>query len=146
MVFGISIRMVKLVEDSPSTLIHRTFCKIILFYGHEMSWFDDDEQVRGHMNTWIVKYTLNYQITELNKYFVGILNSWIVLPTKYTTLNVEQLKRVSQYLMENDSRRFSLSTRCGDATRNTWSLGIGVPCRKTVALCWPRTVPMYTAR
>jgi len=28
----------------------------------------------------------------LIKYFVGMLNSWIVIPTKYTKLNVQQIK------------------------------------------------------
>jgi len=33
--------------------------------------------------------TCIFNITKVNKYFVGILNSWIVLPTKYTKLNVQ---------------------------------------------------------
>jgi len=33
-------------------------------------------------------------ISTLNKYFCGILNSWIALPTK---LNVQQIKVISKY-------------------------------------------------
>jgi len=34
---------------------------------------------------------------KLNQHFVGILNSWIVLPTKYTKLNVQQIKKIFTY-------------------------------------------------
>ena len=53
--------------------------------------FDDDEHVCGHLNsrTSIIFYILN--ITKVNKYFIEILNSWIVLPTKKTKLKIQQI-------------------------------------------------------
>ena len=33
----------------------------------------------------------------VNKYLIGILNLWIVLPTKYTKLFVQQIKMILQY-------------------------------------------------
>ena len=43
-------------------------------------------------------YYIILYITKVNKYFIGILNSWIVmLPTKYTKLNVQQIKMILQY-------------------------------------------------
>ena len=53
-------------------------------------WFDDCGHVRGHLNSWILNY-INYYL--MNKYFVGILNSWIDMPTK---LNVQRIKMISQ--------------------------------------------------
>jgi len=38
-------------------------------------------------------------ITKVNKYFVGILNSWNVIPTKYTKINVQQIKMISWYVV-----------------------------------------------
>jgi len=35
----------------------------------------------------------------VNKYFVGILNSWIVIPTEYTKINVQQIKMISRYVV-----------------------------------------------
>jgi len=68
------------------------YCEIILFCGHEhfVVWW-----------WWTCSWTLiNSQIkhatVNINQYFVGILNSWIVLPTKYTKLNIQQTK------MKND--------------------------------------------
>ena len=29
------------------------YCEIILFRGHNISWFDDDRHVHEHLNTWI---------------------------------------------------------------------------------------------
>jgi len=37
----------------------------------------------------------------MNKYFIGILNSWIAQPMKYTKLNVQQKKMFSQYITKN---------------------------------------------
>ena len=34
---------------------------------------------------------------KVNKYFVGILNLWIALPTRKTKLNVQEIKMISQY-------------------------------------------------
>ena len=39
---------------------------------------------------------LFYMQVNRSKYFVGILNSWISLPTKYTKLNGQ---RISQYVV-----------------------------------------------
>jgi len=39
-----------------------TYCEIILFRAHKISWFDDDGQVRGHLNSWIFK--LNTQLSN----------------------------------------------------------------------------------
>ena len=50
-------------------------------------WFDDDGHVGGHFGIRGFQIILN--TTKVNKYFVGILNLWIVLPTKYTKLNVQ---------------------------------------------------------
>ena len=38
------------------------------------------------MDTWICGFQIIYNSTNLNvnKYFIGILNSWIALPMKYT--------------------------------------------------------------
>jgi len=44
--------------------------------------------------------TCIFNITKVNKYFVGILNSWIVLLTKYTKLNVQWIEMMSQYLKQ----------------------------------------------
>ena len=50
------------------------------------SWFDDNEHVSGHLNSWILKLECNN--TALNNYYVGILNSWIAIPTRYTKLKL----------------------------------------------------------
>jgi len=44
------------------------------------------------VDTWIRGFQIILNITKVNKYVVGILNSWIVLPTKYTKLNVQQIR------------------------------------------------------
>jgi len=44
------------------------------------------------VDTWILVFQIICNITEENKYFVGILNSWIVRPTKYTKLNVQRIE------------------------------------------------------
>ena len=68
------------------------YCEIISFHGHEISWFDNDGHVRGIlMNSWISNYI---NITKVNTYFVGILNSWIALPTK-NMKNVQQIEMIS---------------------------------------------------
>jgi len=36
---------------------------------------------------------------KVNYYFVGIVNSWIALPTKYTKLTVQRKCMISQYLL-----------------------------------------------
>ena len=40
------------------------------------------------VDTWIQKFKIIRNITKINKYIIGILNSWIVLPMKYTELKV----------------------------------------------------------
>jgi len=52
------------------------------------------------VDTWIRGFQLKSNITKVNKYFVGILNSWIALPMKNTKSNIHQLKMISQYLVE----------------------------------------------
>jgi len=65
------------------------YCEITSFWGHNILWFDDDK----HLNSWIFKLNTQLQCIKLNQHFVGILNSWIVLPTKNTKFNVQQLKK-----------------------------------------------------
>jgi len=36
------------------------------------------------VDTWIQKFKIMRNITKISKYIIGILNSWIVLPMKYT--------------------------------------------------------------
>ena len=55
---------------------------------------------------WTCSWTLEFVAFKLyeillkliNNFFIGILNSWIVLPTKYTKLNVQQIKMISKYM------------------------------------------------
>ena len=47
------------------------------------------------VDTWICGFQIIHKNTKLNKYFNRILKSWIVLPTKYTKLNVQQIKTIS---------------------------------------------------
>jgi len=44
------------------------------------------------VDTWICRFQIMFNITKVNKYFVGILNSWIALPKKDTKSNVQQIK------------------------------------------------------
>ena len=41
------------------------------------------------VDTWICEFSNNTQNTKVNKYFIGILNSWILRPTKYIKFNVQ---------------------------------------------------------
>ena len=50
------------------------------------------------MDTWICGFQIILNITKVNKYFVGILNLWIVLPPEYMKFNVQRIKMISQYL------------------------------------------------
>jgi len=72
---------------------------------------------------WICSWTLEFvdfqlllgNITKVNKYFVGILNLSIALPTKNTKLNVQQIKRISQYIHVNIMlilKGITLNIRC----------------------------------
>jgi len=36
------------------------YSKIILFYGHKILWFNDDEYDCEHLNSWIFKLKHNY--------------------------------------------------------------------------------------
>ena len=47
------------------------------------------------MDTLICGFQIIFNITKVNEYFVGILNSWIALPTKNTKLNVQRVKMIS---------------------------------------------------
>jgi len=38
----------------------KQYCEIILFRGHEISWFDDIGHVRGHLHSWILNYIQYY--------------------------------------------------------------------------------------
>ena len=49
----------------------------------------------------------------VSKYFVGILNSWISIPTKYTKLDIQRIKMISQYQYSNV--RFSPRSSPGDS-------------------------------
>ena len=50
------------------------------------------------VDTWMCGFQVILNTTGVNIYFVGILNSWIVLPMTYTKLNVQQIKMSSQYM------------------------------------------------
>jgi len=52
----------------------------------QISWFDGIG--RGPV---ICGFQIICNVTEVNKYLVGIINSWIALPTIYTKLNVQQI-------------------------------------------------------
>jgi len=73
-------------QNTPLVMALSNFCEIILFHGHKILLFDDDRHVRGHLNLWTFK--LNTTI-YLNQHIIGILNLWIVVPMKYTKLNVQ---------------------------------------------------------
>ena len=49
------------------------------------------------MFLWTLEFQIIHSITKLNKFFVGILNSWIALPMKNTKLNVQRIKVISHY-------------------------------------------------
>ena len=49
------------------------------------------------VDTFIRGFQIIRNITKVNIYFVGILNSCIGLPTKYIKLNVQRIKMISQY-------------------------------------------------
>ena len=49
------------------------------------------------MNTWIREFQIISSITKVNNNFVGILISWIALPTKNIELNVQRITMISQY-------------------------------------------------
>jgi len=65
------------------------YCEIILFHGHKILWIDDNRHVR---DTKICVFQITFDIIRVNKYFVGILNSWIAQITKYTKVNVQWIK------------------------------------------------------
>jgi len=67
------------------------YCEIILFRGQTVLWIDDKGHVCGHLNSGISNYFNITNYTNKNKRFVGFLNSWNALPTKYTKLNVQQM-------------------------------------------------------
>jgi len=48
-------------------------------------------------DSWLCGFLNIYKTTKLNKYFIGILNLCIVLPTQNTKLNVQQIKIILQY-------------------------------------------------
>jgi len=49
------------LELTQDSTIIRLYCEIILYRGHEISWFNYDGHVRGHLNSWIFKS--NTQLT-----------------------------------------------------------------------------------
>jgi len=67
---------------------------IISFYRYKMLTFDNNLYVHGHLNRW---FQITRNITEVNKYLSGILNSWLVLPMKYEKLNVQWIKMIPHY-------------------------------------------------
>ena len=56
-----------------------TTVKSFLFCGHQISLIDDNGHVRG---PWLCGFQIIFNITKVNKYFVGIFNKWIALPMK----------------------------------------------------------------
>jgi len=42
------------------------------------------------VDTWNGGFQIVFNITKVNKYFVGISNLWISLPMEYTKLNAQQ--------------------------------------------------------
>jgi len=52
------------------------------------------------IDTWLRGFPIIGNITRLSKYFGGILNLLIALPTKYAKLNVEQILMISQYVVQ----------------------------------------------
>jgi len=48
------------------------------------------------VDTWIRGFQIICNITRLKKCFIGILNLWIALPTKYMKLNAPRLLMISQ--------------------------------------------------
>jgi len=63
------------------------------FVGTKLSGFT---MIDMFMDTWICGFQIILNIIKVNKYFVGILNLWIVLPSKYSQLNVQWIKMISQ--------------------------------------------------
>jgi len=67
-------------------------------------------KLRGLMTMDMFVYTRIHGIqiipnnTKASKYFVGIFYSWIALPTKYTKLNAQYIKMISQYLLREIER------------------------------------------
>ena len=47
----------------------------------------------------------------MTKHYIGILNVWIVIPQKYTKLNAQQIKFISQY-SNTRVRVFTHNTLC----------------------------------
>jgi len=50
------------------------------------------------VDTLICGFQIICNIIEVNKYFIGFLNSWIALPTNYTKSNVQQILMISQFI------------------------------------------------
>jgi len=65
------------------------------------------------MYTWICGFKL-YALLNLkaNKYLVGILNSWIALPTKHMLLNVQRIKMISHYFTILSKHESTELTHC----------------------------------
>ena len=51
------------------------------------------------LDTWIRGFKNIHKITKVNTCFVGILNSWIALPTKNTKYNVQWIKLIWAYVV-----------------------------------------------
>ena len=90
-----------MIEEQEQRTKHlknlNTVKSFILCAQHFMHWW-----------WWTCLWTLefvNFQIIcttiKLNQFFVGILNLWIVLSTKYTKLNVQQILMISQYTRDS---------------------------------------------
>jgi len=48
------------------------------------------------VDTWIHGFQIKRNMTEVNEFFIGDLNSWIALPMKYIELNSQRRKMISQ--------------------------------------------------
>jgi len=60
------------------------------------------------VDTWICGFQIICNITEVNKYFVGILNLCIALPMKYTKLNVLGILMTPQLYTETSTYMWSV--------------------------------------
>ena len=64
-----------------------------------------------------VNIQIKFTIIKFNQRFVGIVNSWIVIPTKYTKLNVQRIKKIYNMLFVPSSVRIRRTgSRCTGRT------------------------------
>jgi len=73
-----------------------TYFEIILFHGQEIGGL---MRLDRFVDTWICGLKIVFYITDVNKYFIGILSLWIALPTKYKNAKWPMNKDDSHYLV-----------------------------------------------